>query len=483
MIISTSYLLYFAAPKPVFRTAATLIFIHIASNLILVVLPKRVFTWPLFYYSIIPADAGFIALAIFLTKAAETDFYLIFILVIILASIGRSLTYIFIGVTAMSLWYGWLVWTSHIGNNLLYNPGALLRLPFLVSVAIFIGYLSEAAQRGNRKAQRLIREKQFLTLLYERLKDSERKFRALAESTTAAIFVCKENKFIYHNPVAASLLSHGREEMLQAICNLTPECGLMVKGDDSIIRKTSPAPIASRREIRIEGENGKERWLEMTAAGIRIHGKPAVIGTAYDVTERKHAEQKLEQAAFHDFVSGLPNRAFFMDHLERIVRRAKWSGEYSYAVLYLDLDRFKWINDRFGHQTGDRLLFEVGRRLENCLKPGDIVARLGGDEFGVVLQGIRSLANAVTVAKRIPEVLGQAYIFDGVEVIANASVGLVLGNPQCPDAEHLMAAADRAMYIAKRRGGASYCVSGDDILDRPRSPLDGERDLRHAVSA
>ncbi len=457
MIIATSYLLYFAAPKSDFRVAATLILIHISSNLALALAPKRIFLWPVFYYTIVPADAGFIALAIWLTRAVETDFYLIFMLVIVLAAIGRNLSYVFLGVTAMCAFYGWLLWSSQIGKHMLYTPGGLLRLPFLVSVAIFIGYLTESVHKGDSRARRLIGEKRLLKRLYRRLKDSEGKFRALAESTTAAIVVCQGNKFIYHNPVAESLVEHGGDAVLRSACEPLSPTGAPASDSHGSARDASQSRRSQLREIRIAGEGREERWFALTAASIRINGQPAIIGTAFEVTEQKRAEERLKHAALHDFVTGLPNRACFMARLERILKRVRHSDRPSCAVLFIDLDRFKFVNDSYGHEAGDRLLFEAGRRLEHCLRPGETVARLGGDEFGVILQGVPSAANALKIAERVGEAMGEAFVIDGEDFVMNASMGLALAGPQYPDADQLLAAADRAMYSAKRQGGARCC--------------------------
>jgi diguanylate cyclase (GGDEF)-like protein len=447
LIIATSYLLYFAAPKDVFNIATILIGIHISSNLVLSMAPLRIVTSPSFYLCIVPMDAAFITLALWLTKSAETDFYLVFFLVVIVAAIGRNLRYVFMSVAAMTLCYGWLMWTTQHASRLLYQPGQLLRLPFLVALAIFIGYLTQTAQSENRRSRRLVREKRSLKRLYLRLQESERKFRALAESTNAAIIVCQDNEFVYCNPVAKSFLKFGRDDLLWAFSSQTPECGIAGRHD-----------ISSPREIMLGRGTSSECWLELVTAGVQINGRMATIATAYDVTQRKRALNQLEHAAFHDFVTSLPNRAHFMDRLNRMVSRENWLEHNTLAVFYLDMDRFKWVNDSFGHEAGDRFLFEVGRRLDHSIRPGDILARLGGDEFGILLSGIQSCENATKVADRIQKALAQSFEVNGKQMPMSASIGIIMGNLQSLSAEQILAEADQAMYNAKRHGGAQHYI-------------------------
>jgi diguanylate cyclase (GGDEF)-like protein len=447
LIIAASYLLYYGAPKAAFGIATVLIGIHIASNLALGLAPQRIVASSWFYLCIVPADAAFITMALWLTKSAGTDFYLIFFLVVIVAAIGRNLSYVFMSVAAMSLCYGWLMWTTQNAGSLLYDPGKLLRLPFLVALAIFVGHLTQTAQIENRRSCRLIREKRGLKRLNQRLQESERKFRALAESTTAAIIVCQNNEFVYCNPVAESLLTFGRDDLLRAFSNPAPECEAAGRQDS-----------ASPGEIILGGGTGNECCMEFVTARVQINGRTATIGTAYDITQRKRALNQLEHAALHDFVTSLPNRAYFMDRLNRSVSRESWSGENTLAVFYLDMDRFKWVNDSFGHQAGDRFLFEVGRRLDRSIRPGDILARLGGDEFGIILSGIQSCEDAASIADRIQATLAQSFEVNGKQLTMSTSIGILVGQLQSLSAEQIVAEADQAMYHAKRQGGARYYI-------------------------
>jgi len=167
-------------------------------------------------------------------------------------------------------------------------------------------------------------------------------------------------------------------------------------------------------------------------------------------------EQELSYQAFHDPLTGLANRALFRDRLEHALELSRRSGR-KLAVLYLDLDEFKLVNDNLGHDAGDRLLMVVAERIKSCVRPGDTTARLGGDEFGVVLSEVNTVADAVIVAERVVEAFRQPFSI-GMVVHMGLSVGVVLRTDTSQGAEDLLRDADMAMYTAKSRGGGQYSV-------------------------
>jgi diguanylate cyclase (GGDEF)-like protein len=213
------------------------------------------------------------------------------------------------------------------------------------------------------------------------------------------------------------------------------------------------------------------------APGGKTHGR---VWSFSDITERKQTERQLRHQAFHDPLTGLPNRAFFMDTLGRVLRRALRTEETS-AVLFLDLDRFKIINDSLGHETGDQLLVEASRRLKNCLRPGDLAARFGGDEFTVLLEHVDSITDATHVAERIAEVLSTPFDLGGHEMYTTTSVGIVLSNKGGDRAEDLLRDADVAMYRAKSKGRARYEIFDSEMSAQAFERLRIEIDLRHAL--
>jgi diguanylate cyclase (GGDEF)-like protein/PAS domain S-box-containing protein len=236
-------------------------------------------------------------------------------------------------------------------------------------------------------------------------------------------------------------------------------------------------------EHRVVHKDGRYRWMLCRGLSVRDPDGRAVrmTGALTDITERKLSEQQLLHDAFHDVLTGLPNRALYMDRLERSLARATRNPEHRVAVLFLDLDRFKLINDSLGHLMGDRLLAETARRLERCLRPEDTVARLGGDEFALLLEGITAVGDAVRVAERIQQQLKRPVTLGGHEVFAAGSIGISLSAPGGGRAEDLVRDADTAMFRSKALGSGQPVVFDAvmhvDVLAR----LKIETSLRQAI--
>jgi diguanylate cyclase (GGDEF)-like protein/PAS domain S-box-containing protein len=200
-----------------------------------------------------------------------------------------------------------------------------------------------------------------------------------------------------------------------------------------------------------------------------------------DISERKALEDQLAHQAFHDPLTTLPNRALFLDRLQHAVARLTRDGRH-FAVLFVDLDRFKVINDSLGHGVGDRLLIDVSRRLQSCVRPGDTVARLGGDEFGMLLEEIDTPAPAQAVADRIADALQHPFDLEGREVFITASVGLALTEAGDLRPESILRDADMAMYRAKSNGKARCEVFDKGMSERAVAQLELEIDLRSALA-
>jgi diguanylate cyclase (GGDEF)-like protein/PAS domain S-box-containing protein len=174
-----------------------------------------------------------------------------------------------------------------------------------------------------------------------------------------------------------------------------------------------------------------------------------VVAIIHDVTERKRYEEQLRYHAFHDYLTGLPNRALFMDRLDRVIKHVQRHPEYTFAVLFLDIDCFKSVNDGFGHSVGDDLLIAMARRLEACLRDGDSVGRLGGDEFAVLLDDVRDVQEANQIAERIERALAAPFLLRGHEVFTSASIGIAVSSPDYAGSGEMLRDADVAMYRAK----------------------------------
>ncbi|MEH1919982.1 GGDEF domain-containing response regulator [Nostoc sp.] len=177
-----------------------------------------------------------------------------------------------------------------------------------------------------------------------------------------------------------------------------------------------------------------------------------------DITKRKQTEAQLIRNAFYDGLTALPNRVLFLDRLRQTIERSKRRSNYYFAVLFLDLDGFKEINDRFGHGIGDDFLIAIARRLESCLRGGDTVARFGGDEFTVLLEDIKDITDAINVAKRIQDSLRLPVNLNGYQLSTTASIGITWNFTNHDEPATLLRDADIAMYRAKRQGKATYAI-------------------------
>ena len=235
-------------------------------------------------------------------------------------------------------------------------------------------------------------------------------------------------------------------------------------------------------EVRKVRKDGSMIWVrERIQLILDEQGNPTEMNViCRDITERKRAEQQLEQNAFYDALTGLPNRVLFMDRLEQTLERSKRQEDYLFAVLFLDLDRFKVINDSLGHGFGDRLLRAIARRLETCLRPTDTAARLGGDEFTVLLE-ISDISDALRIAERIKRELSLPFNLNGQEVFTGASIGITINTDGYSEPEDLLRDADLAMYRAKELGKGRYEMFDGTMLEQALTRLQLETELRQAI--
>jgi diguanylate cyclase (GGDEF)-like protein/PAS domain S-box-containing protein len=237
-------------------------------------------------------------------------------------------------------------------------------------------------------------------------------------------------------------------------------------------------------EHRLAHEDGRYLWVLMRGEVTRgKSGEPLrIAGSLTDITQQKLAEERLRHEATHDELTGLPNRSTFMEHLRRLLERSRRSGrDLKFAVLFLDFDRFKRINDSLGHLAGDQLLAAIARRLKDCVRPGDTVARLGGDEFGVVLERLGDATEATRVAERIHQVLREPFDIQGLEVFITTSIGIAVGSRAYEEPLDLLRDADVAMYRAKAAGKGRHEVFDSAMQAHAVEQLQLEADLRRAL--
>ena len=237
-------------------------------------------------------------------------------------------------------------------------------------------------------------------------------------------------------------------------------------------------------EHRVRHGDGDWRWMAVRGAAQRDATGTAVriSGLMSDVTRHRLLVERMAHDARHDALTGLPNRTLFLDLLRHSFYRTRRHGEYRFAVLFIDIDRFKTVNDALGHEAGDQLLKEIARRLESCLREGDTLARHGGDEFTMWLDDVRGPADAIRVADRVHEVMREPFEVAGQRVMSSASIGAAVGSSGYRQAEDVLRDADVAMYRAKALGKARTAVYAREAGDAlPPSHLQMETDLRSAL--
>ena len=234
------------------------------------------------------------------------------------------------------------------------------------------------------------------------------------------------------------------------------------------------------REYPCNGADGR-RWYNVRVTRFGEAEGVRVVVAHEDITPRKTAEEQLLHEAYHDLLTGLPNRALFTDRLGRAVLRTKRSPGCFFSVLFLDLDGFKVVNDSLGHMAGDQLLMGIARRLESCVRNGDTVARLGGDEFAILVNDIRDVDDAIRMGERIHEELSIPFLLGGHEVFTSSSIGIAVSDARYDRPVEILRDADTAMYRAKALGKAHHVVFDQAMHTSVVNRLRLETDLRRAL--
>lgn len=237
-------------------------------------------------------------------------------------------------------------------------------------------------------------------------------------------------------------------------------------------------------EIKNKAKDGTPYWVDTTIVpSLDEQGKPfQYLAIHFDITERKRIEERLIYDAFHDVLTGLPNRALFMDRLSRAMEHVKRRPHALFALLFVDLDHFKHLNDSLGHLIGDQLLVAVSHRLESCLRLGDTVARFGGDEFTILLEDIRDIHDAVRITERLQRELETPFYLNGHQITTSASIGIALSASEYNQPEEILRDADLALYQAKALGRMRHEVFNSSMHSCALAHVQLEHDLRRAIA-
>ncbi len=387
-------------------------------------------------------------------------------------------------------------------------------VPEIATSGEVLGYLGTLTDISDRKQAEFA------------LQQAEEKYRSIFENAIEGIFqITADGRYLSANPALARIYGYSSAaELIANIRNIDRQLYLDPSRRAEFLRAIEKHGFVSEFESQVYRADGTSIWVSENGRGVRDAGGKLLYyeGTVEDITLRKIAEEKLVHDALHDTLTGLPNRALFMDRLGHAIELSKRRPEVWFAVLFIDLDRFKVVNDSLGHLVGDRLLIAIAQRLEVCLRAGDTVARLGGDEFAILLENIKKTEDAIQIADRVQSELAEPFYLNEYQVFTSASIGIVCsGLPQPPREiselsiapnlenadretalsclssdspvpnvpfrtlydrpEELLRDADAAMYHAKGLGKARHEVFDLSMHTRAVALLQLENDLRRAL--
>ena len=316
------------------------------------------------------------------------------------------------------------------------------------------------------------------------LRESEERFRSAFNYAPIGIALVSSNgNWLKVNHALSSILGYTEDEFLsmdfQSIIFSEDLGDTLVKIHELLSGKTANCQM-EQRYLHKEGRTVWASW-SVSAANDSKSNVPNLIFQIQDITGKKLAEEKLQHEATHDTLTGLPNRALFMHRLANALVKSQENPSYNVSILFIDLDRFKYVNDSLGHLIGDQLLIEISERLRDCMRPSDIVARLGGDEFTILVEGRYDVSEVIRIAERIQQKFSMPFDLSGHEVYSSASIGILHASDKHLASEDMMRDADTAMYQAKRAGKARHEVFDEKMHLAAKETLQLETDLRRAI--
>jgi diguanylate cyclase (GGDEF)-like protein/PAS domain S-box-containing protein len=356
--------------------------------------------------------------------------------------------------------------------------GSFLTISLILLISLFTQLL---INNINRSREELRESNETLELkVIERtkeLRESEIKYRTIFENTGAGtIIIDKDLTISLANSgfVNFSGFSRGEVEFKKSLSDFIDE-----KSHRTILDGEGYLNIDNNLECKFIDKERNQKDILITIAP--IPGADKCVASLTDISELKEAERQLSHHAFHDTLTNLPNRTLFMEHLSMAIKRGKRRPDYHFAILYLDIDRFKLVNDSLGHQVGDTLLTAFADRIQGSLREIDTLARLGGDEFLILLEDIEAGNYASMVAERLQQELKRSFVVHGEEVYASAGFGVVDRTQDYDLPEDIIRDAESAMYHAKEKGSAQFKVFDKKLHEKALHLLQRETDLRKAI--
>ncbi len=407
------------------------------------------------------------------------------------------------GVPVWKMWHENFLWTSLTYFAGAFAAGIIAKLSstfglfaFLATAPIiaivyftYCTYLKnvEAAAKQTEVAQTHVEELNQHIAEQERisnaLRESEEHFRSAFDHAVGMALVSPEGHWLEVNDSLSSLLGYTQQELrensFRTILHSEDLGETLVKMHELMEGVITTFQI----ENRYIHKQGHIIWVLSSASLVKDEDGKArhLVFQVQNISDRKQAEDQIRFAAFHDGLTGLPNRTLLADRMSMAVERAKRSSEYKFSVLFIDLDRFKVVNDTMGHEMGDKLLIDLSNRLKECVRTIDTVARLGGDEFAVLLDDVTSQEMAIEIADRIQESLSCPFDLQGQEFFTSASIGISFSSLGYDSPEDILRDADTAMYRAKANGKARYEVFEHGMHTRAVDALKLENDLRQGI--
>lgn len=400
----------------------------------------------------------------------------------------------------MPLWETWkskYIWTfftyfiGAAGAGVLVQVADVLGFGFVAATlpVIFFVFLSYRMYLKNveisiQQAEQAGQYASVLESQSEALRESEERFRSAFDYAPIGIgLVSPAGKWLKANRALTDILGYTEEDFLatnfQSI-TLPEDLGpSLVKIHELLTGKIANCQM-EQRYIHKTGQTVWTLWSVSAANDVKAK-EPNLIFQIQDITDKKRVEQKLQHEATHDALTGLPNRAFFMGRLTAALDKTRQIPGYKASVLFIDLDRFKYVNDSLGHLIGDQLLKEIAARLSDCMRPSDIVARLGGDEFTILVEGRYDSMEVTRIAERIQEKFRIPFDLQGHEVYSTASIGILHASENHRTSEDVMRDADSAMYQAKREGKARHAIFDEKMHRAAKEILQLETELRRSV--
>lgn len=333
-------------------------------------------------------------------------------------------------------------------------------------------YLVDITQR--KRAEKILRE-------------SEERYAAAARGANDGLWDwhLRSNR-VYYSPRWKSMIGYEDEEISDRceewLDRIHPEDRDRLKQELALHLNSETAHFQS--EFRLRHKQGDYRWFRSRGMALRDQDNQPyrIAGSQTDITEYYLAREQLVHDALHDSLTCLPNRVLFIDRLAQAIKQYRRHPQEQFAILFLDLDRFKIINDSLGHMIGDRLLIEVGKRLQACLREEDTVARIGGDEFVILLNTIQDMDHVLLTAERIQQQLKLGFAIEGHEIFTGTSIGVALSNAaEYQHPEELLRDADTAMYRAKNLGKNRYEIFSSSMRSQVLALSQLENDLRRAI--